>query len=193
MNEEPNKKTRALGADIKAQRVKHDLSIMQLAQKIDRSTGWVSQIERGVAIPSIADLRILAAIFDTKVSWFFGLYEEAVEKESERGIVVRNGARRTLGNEFDGFTEELLTPHPQSGPQIIATTLSPRRKTTMNTVYKAKEVLVIIAGTIIVEMNQIDYRLNAGDTITIDGMLYQCRNAGATTAKFHRILSKSYY
>ena len=49
-----------VGTDLRALRKARGLTLSELALKVGRSVGWLSQIERGLSTPGIADLRRLA-------------------------------------------------------------------------------------------------------------------------------------
>ena len=84
----------ALGADLRALRKSRNLTLAELALKIGRSVGFVSQVERGLSSPSIDDLRAVANALDVPVSLFFGADNTS---DDERGHIVRAGNRRALG------------------------------------------------------------------------------------------------
>ena len=78
----PSKKTEAratsqgvnrhLGHQIRDLRRAKGVTIPQLAARIERSVGWLSQIERGLSEVSIAALHQIAQALEVQVSWFFG-------------------------------------------------------------------------------------------------------------------------
>ena len=73
-----------------------------LALKVGRSVGWLSQVERDLAEPTISDLRRLADALAQPLSLFFG---PSSAPEDERGYVVRWNSRRALGSAAEGLTE----------------------------------------------------------------------------------------
>ena len=75
-----------IGKDIRALRKSRSITLQQLADQLDRSVGFISQLERGLSEPSISDLRNIAALFEVPISLFFGQTEGDPE---ERGYVVR--------------------------------------------------------------------------------------------------------
>ena len=72
----------AVGRDIRALRKSRGLTLAELALKVGRSIGWMSQAERGRSALSINDLRQVARALDAPISWFFT--HEGVP-EPERG------------------------------------------------------------------------------------------------------------
>ena len=57
-----------VGNDVRALRKAHGLTITQLADQLERSVGWLSQVERGQNDPSIEDIRQLSKIFEVPIS-----------------------------------------------------------------------------------------------------------------------------
>ena len=49
-----------VGADLRAVRKARGLTLTELAHRVGRSIGWLSQIERNLRAPGIDDLRRLA-------------------------------------------------------------------------------------------------------------------------------------
>ena len=64
--------TGSVGADIRALRKNRSLTLTELADRLGRSVGFISQIERGISEPSINDLRNIAEVFDVPLSFLFG-------------------------------------------------------------------------------------------------------------------------
>ncbi|TIN79664.1 MAG: helix-turn-helix transcriptional regulator, partial [Mesorhizobium sp.] len=71
MRSEQDNGERLLAGDIRALRKARGLTLAEIALKLDRSVGWVSQVERGLSIPSLGDLRAFAELFGVPLSLFF--------------------------------------------------------------------------------------------------------------------------
>lgn len=183
----------SLGADIKALRELHKLTISQVSQRIDRSAGWLSEVERGMARPSIADLRNLASIFNIATSTFFGLYEETVQREEERGIIVRKESRRTLGNDQDGCREQLLSPIGSRELQIIRSDFLPNARLFTMAQRGRQEVAIMISGKLNIQLGQTQYIIEAGDTFTFSGSPHTCSNPYDEPAIVHWVITPSSY
>src|SRR5688572_15519020 len=102
-----NARPSLLGRDIRALRKGRGLTLAELALRLGRSVGWMSQVERGISVPSLVELKALAESFGVPVSLLFA---HDVPAEEERGVVVRAGHRRSLGTSESGLVEELLSP-----------------------------------------------------------------------------------
>ena len=57
------KSTGQIGADFRALRRARGWTLSELAEHLDRSVGWLSQVERGVSEPALDDVRTIAALF----------------------------------------------------------------------------------------------------------------------------------
>ena len=95
----------SLGADLRALRKARGVTLAELAADLNRSVGWLSQVERDLSEPSITDLRHIAARLDVSVSMLFG---HAPAPAGEAGYVVRQESRRPIGSNEAGLVEELL-------------------------------------------------------------------------------------
>ena len=60
-----------VGHDIRALRQGRGWTLAELAGEINRSVGWLSQVERGASEPNLSDIRQIAALFNLPVSFFF--------------------------------------------------------------------------------------------------------------------------
>ena len=70
----PVKSTGQIGADFRALRRARGWTLNELADQLERSVGWLSQVERGVSEPALDDVRTVAALFDLPVSFFFSQF-----------------------------------------------------------------------------------------------------------------------
>jgi transcriptional regulator with XRE-family HTH domain len=96
-----------LGADLRALRKARGITLAEMAERLERSLGWMSQVERDISQPGISDLRTIAKLLEVPLSLFFG---QPDGPECERGIIVRADARRRIGSGPAGLVEELLSP-----------------------------------------------------------------------------------
>ncbi|WP_147473062.1 helix-turn-helix domain-containing protein, partial [Pseudomonas salomonii] len=67
------------------------LTLAQLAQKIERSVGFVSQVERGLSRPTVADLTAISHALDVPTTYFYSL-----PKPKAVDWVTRPNERRTV-------------------------------------------------------------------------------------------------
>lgn len=96
-----------IGREIKHLRKAKSWTISDLADATGLSTGFLSQIERGLSSPSVKALHTIAQALGVNVSWFFSRPGEATGRDLD--VVVRAGQRRTLSFK-NGIRDELLSP-----------------------------------------------------------------------------------
>lgn len=110
----------SIGRKLRRRRLIKGLSLQDVAEKAEVSIGLLSQIERGVTMPSIKSLRQICAALDMPVGWLF----DAPDGEHE-DVVVRASARRVLNFGPKGMTKELLSPDAVPGIQMIRIIIQP--------------------------------------------------------------------
>ncbi|NVN65244.1 helix-turn-helix domain-containing protein [Pseudomonas putida] len=81
-----------------------NLTLSELAGRINRSVGFLSQVERGVSRPTVADLTAISEALGVSTAYFYNL-----SKPRSIGWVTRPHERRTLYLE-SGITDVLASP-----------------------------------------------------------------------------------
>lgn len=99
------------------------LSLQEVADRADVSIGLLSQIERGLTMPSVKSLKAICAALDMPVSWLFETPGE--ERQADADIVVRRDRRRVLDLGAKGMLKELLTPDSSTGIQMMHLVIRP--------------------------------------------------------------------
>jgi len=168
-----------LARDIRALRRSRGLTIAELALKLGRSIGWISQVERGLSQPSIEDLRRLADVFGVPLSIFFG-HEAATEPE--RGVIVRAGHRRALGSSESGLTEELLSPDLGGGFELIRSEFAPGAERSVQAQRQTEDAGYVVSGRLDLEIAGTWHSLGEGDSFRFRNKTYRWRNAGDVPA-----------
>jgi transcriptional regulator with XRE-family HTH domain len=170
---EPDILANDLGADIKALRRRRKMTLQQLADGLQKSVGWLSQVERGLSSPDIMDLRQLAAFFDVPLSLFFG---ETAADPSEKGRIVRASTRRTLGTRESGLLEELLSPDLTDDFEVVRSVFEPGSESAGPVIRQTQEVGYLVSGRLDLWIAGIPYKLNASDSFRIKGEAQQWAN-----------------
>lgn len=168
-----SKTPQTLGADLRALRKSRNLTLVELAEKLGRSVGWLSQVERDKSEPSIADLRAIAESLDVPVSMLFA--HKYVPAE-ELGYVVRSGSRRRLGSGEEGLIEELLSPDLTDDFEVVHSTFQPGRKMPKPARRPTQEVGYVISGKLKLRIGTREFLVGAGDSFRIRGEEYQWDN-----------------
>ena len=168
-----------LGADLRALRKARGLTLVELADQLGRSVGWLSQVERDISDPSITDLRDIAARLDVSVSI---LFRHAAAPAHEAGYVVRCDARRPIGSDIDGLVEELLSPDLTDDFEMVHSTFQPHSRIKIPVSRPTQEVGYILSGRLDIEIDGTAHHLNAGDSFRIRGEPFRWANPHDTIA-----------
>ncbi|CDX26109.1 MULTISPECIES: XRE family transcriptional regulator [unclassified Mesorhizobium] len=181
---------RLLAGDIRALRKARGLTLAEIALKLGRSVGWVSQVERGLSIPSLSDLRAFASLFDVPISLFFS---HDVPVEEERGVVVRAGSRRSLGTSESGLVEELLSPDLGGSFEMLRSVFAPGAELKTEARRPTEEAGYVASGTFEIEIDGVWHRLGEGDSFRFEGKPFRWRNPGVEPAVVIWVVSPPVY
>ena len=175
---------------MRALRKSRGLTLSELALKVGRSVGFLSQVERGLSSPSIDDLRAITTALDVPLSWFFS---NNVSSRNEHGIVVRTGNRRALGTRDAGIVEELLSPDLGGSYEVLRTVIEPHAELTKPIMRETEESGVLISGALDLWVEEQLFELREGDAFRFEHKPYRWRNPGDTPAVLVWIISPPVY
>ena len=179
-----------LAADIRALRKARGLTLAEIALKLGRSVGWASQIERGLSVPSLGDLRALADLFGVPVSLFFAHEAPAA---AERGVVVRAARRRALGTSESGLVEELLSPDLGGSFEMLRCEFAPGAELKAAARRPTEEAGYVVSGLFDIEIDGTWHQLTAGDSFRFAGKPFRWRNRGDAPAVVVWVVSPPVY
>jgi transcriptional regulator with XRE-family HTH domain len=162
-----------LGADIRALRKARGLTLAEIAAQLDRSVGWLSQVERDMSEPSISDLRQIAQCLGVPMSMLFA---HSAAPADEQGYVVRAGARRPMGSGEEGLIEELLSPDLTDDFEMVHSTFAPQSRMQKPASRPTQEVGYMISGFLDLVIGGRSYTVGPGDSFRIKHEPYQWAN-----------------
>ena len=162
-----------LGADLRALRKGRGLTLVELADKLGRSVGWLSQVERDISELSITDLRQIAACMDVSVSM---LFRNGAAPAHEAGFIVRKDARRPIGSNIKGLVEELLSPDLTDYFEMVHSTFQPHSRIKEQVRRPTQEVGYVLSGQLEIEIEGVTHLINPGDSFRIRGERYRWSN-----------------
>lgn len=96
-----------------------NLTLGELAARIERSVGFLSQVERGLSRPTVADLTAISETLGVPTTYFYSL-----SKPRDVPWVTRPGERRTL-HYAGGITDVLASPTMAGGFSMLESRLDP--------------------------------------------------------------------
>jgi len=167
----------ALGPEIKALRRTRRMTLAALSHATDLSVGHLSQVERGLSMPSIKALHSISRALDVNVSWFFSSAQPAPPEE--RDYVVRQHQRRQI--RFDeGISDFLLTPSLDRDLELLMSTFAPGASSgTQPYAHDGEEAGVVLTGQLELWVGGRRLLLNQGDSFSLKSSLsHRYRNPG---------------
>jgi transcriptional regulator with XRE-family HTH domain len=150
-----------LGARIRALRLARGATLRALAAQAGVTESFLSQVERGVASPSIASVQRIARALGQSIAELFAADDRA-------GIVVRAADRRRVVYQGLGAVDEFLTRATDGRLQVILSTIEPGGGTGDEpyTHDSDEEVVVVLEGALDLWVGPEHYRLETGDAVT---------------------------
>lgn len=156
-----------IGAQIRDLRKAKGITLITMAEKIGRSVGYVSQVERGVSALPIPVLQAISQVLDVQISWFFHADGEVPLNEVDH--IVRSAARRSLNFSGTGIREELLSPRLSGQLQMVLTTFAPSAGSQESRQRKGEEGGLVQSGTLELGIGDKRFLLSAGDSFILSG------------------------
>jgi len=165
--QQPDAENLRIGRQIRDLRKAKKITLTTMAEKISRSVGYVSQVERGVSALPIPVLQRICDVLGVQISWFFHTDSEAPMEELN--YIVRSDARRSLNFSGTGIREELLSPRLSDQLQMILTTFAPQAGSTESRERKGEEGGFVQSGMLELGVGDKRYLLQAGDSFSLTG------------------------
>ena len=150
-----------VGGRIRNRRMQLGMTIQELADASKLTKSFVSQVERDRNSPSISSLRAIAAALRVPMIYFF-------QPEQSQKSVVRCAERRVVTFPQTGVKYEFLTPDSQGNVEMFKIRLETGQDTGERSLSHAgEECVLVIQGSVDVEINGVDNRLGTGDSVYI--------------------------
>jgi transcriptional regulator with XRE-family HTH domain len=168
-----------LGGRLRWLRRSQKLTLRELAERASVTESFLSQVERGVASPSVASLQRIAHGLGLSIAELFATGSNA-------GRVVRMADRRRV--EYRGLhaIDEFVTPATATRLQVILSTIEPGGGTGDEpyTHESDEEVVLVLEGELDLWVADEHYHLDAGDAITYSSRLpHRNENRGSVPAR----------
>jgi transcriptional regulator with XRE-family HTH domain len=153
-----------LGATLQKARKEQELTVGELSQRAQVSSGLISQLERGRGNPSFLTLSRLAEALRVPLGHFL---QDAPRGPS--GMVVRADQRKKLVLPEDHLVYELLTPNLSGSLEVLRTQV-PAGWTNRERpfVHPGEECVHLLSGCLQVTVGEDYVELDEGDSITFD-------------------------
>ncbi|GIN62186.1 MerR family transcriptional regulator [Robertmurraya siralis] len=149
-----------IGNKVKKYREEKGLSSRKLAKTAEITPSMLSQIERGLANPSIQTLKILAKALDVPTFSFL------LEDTPTADLVVRSKQRKEMI--VDGLTYELISPNFTGTLATAIMNIPPKTVSSEKLLeHKGEEIAYVLEGKIKIYLDREEYILETGDSVKI--------------------------
>jgi transcriptional regulator with XRE-family HTH domain len=164
-----------LGRRIRQLRLERSLIGADLAAQAGISASFLSQLERGLASPSLKVLGGLARALGVPTATLLGGADGDAHRESratsaQRPAIVRRGERKVL-RRSTGPEYELLSPDLTGAIEFVWYRLEPGEESVVEASHEGEEQMLVLAGTVVQAIDGRDYELGPGDSIRFDSAL----------------------
>ena len=157
-----------LGRRIQKRREQMGLSLRTLAAQSGVTASFLSQVERGQTTPSLNSLQGIAKTL--QVPLFYFLIEESSE-----GHLVRDGHGALLSMPDADMDYEIRSPGRERKILAFVARCQPgHRHDAISPGQSTQECIYVIRGSLRVELEDDSYVIEAGDSITFDGLELRC-------------------
>ncbi len=154
-----------IGTRIKTRRKELKLSLRELAEAVDLTASFLSQIERDQSSPSIESLRKISDALDVPIFYF-------LVEDNGKSPIVRRNQRLRLNRSNSDLTFELLTPNLNGRMEAFLYEQEPNGKNFAAPLRTYTEQFIyVLQGQLEIQLGEATYQLNAGDTIYFEGPL----------------------
>jgi transcriptional regulator with XRE-family HTH domain len=161
-------------------RVQRGLTVAQLATAAHVSSGLISQVERDLADPSLETLRQIARVLEVPL---FELFED--EQDARRVTVMRHGEHIEITTPATSITYTRLSK-PRGQIEVLQGDIAPGgESSTEPRSHAAEECIVVVAGTLSIDVDGGTVVLEAGDSCHYDSRLpHRLFNDSAEPARY---------
>jgi transcriptional regulator with XRE-family HTH domain len=165
-----------LGPRLREVRSAGGLSVRELARRVGCSASLISQIERGVSVPSVGMLYALATELGSSLDYLlFGSgaapAAPAAAVAAPPAAVVQRGGDRKIIDLASGVRWERLTPQSEAMTDFLEVIYSPGGHSTDERRplrHDGREYALILSGTLTANIGFESYDLAPGDSIAFD-------------------------
>ncbi len=112
-----------VGKHIRDLRLAKGLSLSELAAEVEISVGNLSEMERGLSVPSIRTLCLLSKALDISAGWLLDLHAESGLPDDP--YVVRASARQSIVYSKAGVVKRLASPLQPGNLQMLLVEIEP--------------------------------------------------------------------
>lgn len=173
----------SLGGRLRAERERLDISLREIARRIDVSPSLISQIERGLAMPSVSTLWLLATELGLRLDDLFGSTERpggtaAPEPPDQDAARPRSPVQRANGRKrirlAGGVVWERLTAQADDEVEFLLVVYEPGAQSCPpDSLFRhgGKEYAYVLSGRLGLQIGFESYELEPGDSTAFSALM----------------------
>ncbi len=151
-----------LGKKIKRVRNSKGMTIKNVADELQTTKSFISQIENNKVMPSIKTLAMMSRVLDTPISAFFEI------EEDNNHPIIKKAERQKLQTK-DGVTYSLITKSIEKHKfEVLVNTYEKNGSTGFLHSHVGEEFGLVLKGKLKVEIEESEYILEKDDAIYLD-------------------------
>lgn len=154
-----------LGERIRLERTKRNLSQDELASQAGVSRSMLSEVERGIKVPSVLLLDHIATALGTSIA-------RLLDDERITRVAVKRRSQQDVARDSSGWERRILSPVlPGVEFEFMRTTLGPHVNAGAFSPHApgSREYVAVESGTLLLTVDGAPHRLEAGDSIYYAG------------------------
>ncbi|MDO8064160.1 helix-turn-helix domain-containing protein [Candidatus Phytoplasma bonamiae] len=173
-----------IGDKIRNLRLQQQLTQRELAQKINMTTGYISQIENNLILPSLNTLFLMLKIFKISIVDFFK-YEESIiviNKKIDFNIQYNSHLKNKIYHIFKNLDKFKIEP--------LIIELKPQGQTELQLKSLSHEFFFVLEGEVFLILDKLHYLLKQEDTLYLGSNkeYYFVNNQNHKNAKILKII-----
>lgn len=162
MGHDENAAELSLGQRIRQLRKQRGITLLELSRNIDVTESFVSQIERGVANPSMVTLRRIAENLGVDMAALF-------TGGADDGRMVRAGNRRRMVHPAGLLEDSILTPPAAKALQVHYSMIAEGHGSEEQYTHAAdEECVIVLTGQLDVSVEDESHHLEGGDALLLE-------------------------
>lgn len=157
-----------IGRKIKELRAKRGLTLKELSEKTNLSTGFLSQLERGLTTATIDSLESISEILGVDPGYFFNITRK------ENNYIARSYEREIFLSENPKFIQFNLSKNSNDKnmlPRIIEVLPNIHEVETKLYSHEGEEFVYVLEGILTLYLGHEVYELYPGDSVHIDSKI----------------------
>jgi transcriptional regulator with XRE-family HTH domain len=180
-------KAASVGGNIRQLRTAKGLTLDRLAAQSELTRGYVSLVERGMKMPSIAALLRLANALEVNVTYFF----DPNSQITPRYTLFRQDDRNSPSLKDGGF-ELVALAAGRTRKMMEPFLLSPPLKSAPRASHPGEEMLFVVNGKIAIKLDGEELTLSKGDCLYFSGETpHEVRSLGRQKAEVLVIVAQT--